>query len=245
MVAACEARGNLVLLHLSRRTQIPLVLEILHDDLHRVLHTSLSRLDVDLRLQGLLIRRANPRELGDLALSRLLVQALWIPLLRDINRHVNPYLDERHALLAAGALRLVQLPRQVAVRTVRADEARDSDGARIGEEFGHLGDAADVLLAVLGREAEVLVEAEADVVAVEAVGIEVDGTAEERLFEGDGDGGFATGAEPREPDRQALLAAERGPDGRGYGGGMVGDVAGHDRKFEFGGGILAGHQIVG
>ena len=42
--------------------------------------------------------------------------------------------------------------------------------AGVGEELGHLADAADVLGAVLGGEAEVLVEAVADVVAVEHVG---------------------------------------------------------------------------
>lgn len=64
----------------------------------------------------------------------------------------------------------MQLPRQPAIRAIRADEARDGDAGAVGEELGDLGDAADVLRAVGGREAEVAVEAEADVVAVEAVG---------------------------------------------------------------------------
>ena len=71
----------------------------------------------------------------------------------------------------------MQLPRQVAVGAVRADEARNGDGAAVGEELGDLGDAPDVFFAVLGAEAEVFVQAEADVVAVQAVGGEVIGRA--------------------------------------------------------------------
>jgi len=54
------------------------------------------------------------------------------------------------------------------------------------------------------------------------------------LLEGDGDGGFAAGGEAREPDCEALLAAEGGADGGGYRGGVVGDVAGHVCKFGVG-----------
>ena len=51
-----------------------------------------------------------------------------------------------------------------------ADEAGETDDSSVCEELRHLGDAPDVLLAVLLREVEVLVEAVSDVVAVEAVG---------------------------------------------------------------------------
>ena len=47
------------------------------------------------------------------------------------------------------------------------DERAEGDDARFGEEFGHFGDAPDVLLAVGVGEAQVLVETEAHVVAVE------------------------------------------------------------------------------
>ena len=50
--------------------------------------------------------------------------------------------------------------------------------------------------------------------------------AEEGLFEGYGDGGFAGGGEPGEPDCEAVLAAEGLADGGGNGAGVVGDVAG-------------------
>ena len=48
---------------------------------------------------------------------------------------------------------------------VRRDEGGDGNGARVGKELGNFADAADVFVAVGFAEAEVFVEAEADVVA--------------------------------------------------------------------------------
>ena len=45
-------------------------------------------------------------------------------------------------------------PDPVAIGPVGADEGRDGDDAGVAEELGHGADAADVLLAVLGREAQ-------------------------------------------------------------------------------------------
>ena len=49
------------------------------------------------------------------------------------------------------------------------DEGGEADDATIGEELGHFRDTTDVLLAVLRREAQVLVESMSDVVAIETV----------------------------------------------------------------------------
>lgn len=70
----------------------------------------------------------------------------------------------------------------------------------------HLRDAADVLVAILLGETQVLVQAEAHVVAIEAVG----GGAElqQVLLEGGSDGGLARGREAGEPEGQAALTAE-------------------------------------
>ena len=119
----------------------------------------------------------------------------------------------------------MQLPRQVPVRAVRADETRDGDGAAVGEELGDLGYAADVFFAVFRTEAQIFVQPEADVVAVEAVGREVIGRSEESLLERDGDGGFAGGGEAGQPYCEALLAAEGGADGRCEGARVESDVA--------------------
>lgn len=82
----------------------------------------------------------------------------------------------------------MQLPRQVAVLLRRTDKARNSNSAAIGEQERHFGYTADVLFAGCGGEAKVLVEAEADIVAIKAVGGIV--VVEEVLLEGGGDGRF-------------------------------------------------------
>lgn len=75
----------------------------------------------------------------------------------------------------------------------------------LGAFLSYLAYPADVLVAVLLGEAKVLVQAEAHVVAVEAVG----GVAEveQVLLEGGGDGGLAGGGEAGEPEGEALLLA--------------------------------------
>lgn len=52
-----------------------------------------------------------------------------------------------------------------AVGNIRRDERGDGDGGGISKELGDLGDAANVFVAVGLGESEVLVEAEADIVA--------------------------------------------------------------------------------
>jgi hypothetical protein len=84
----------------------------------------------------------------------------------------------------------MQLPRQIPIGPIRADEAGDCKRAAVSEQLRDLGDAADVFFAVFRAEAEVLVEAEPDVVAVEAVRGDVVGLAKECLLERNGDGGF-------------------------------------------------------
>ena len=75
--------------------------------------------------------------------------------------------------------------------------------AGVGEQLGHLADAADVLLAVGGGEAQVLVQAVADVVAVEHVGQVA--ALDQGVLEGEGDGALARAAQAGEPDGRALL----------------------------------------
>ena len=94
----------------------------------------------------------------------LLVQALGVALLAQLDRRVDEHLDERQAG------RRVQRPHQVAVGPVRADQRHEGDDAGVGQQAGHVPDPADVLGPVGGGEPEVAVEAEAEVVAVEHVG---------------------------------------------------------------------------
>lgn len=224
---SCEKnRRNLLIVGDSLRCgEITLVLEILDDDLDGILDARLVGADVHLGLEGLLVGGADAGELGDLALAGLLVQALGVALLGDLDGDVDPDLDKGQAGLAAGALGLVQRARQVAVGAVRADEAGDGDGARVGEQLGHLGDAADVLLAVLGREAQVLVQAEPDVVAVQAVRALAVWLADERLLERHRDRGLAARRQAGQPDRQTLLFQQASADAGGQRGGVIVNVA--------------------
>lgn len=93
-------------------------------------------------------------------------------------------------------------------------EATRPPGQRASPTTTDLSNAADVLLAVLGREAEVLVEAEADVVAVEAERalalleeLELERARERRLARGCA--WIRRGSASRRQDEGAPLAARR------------------------------------
>lgn len=186
------------------------------------LDSILVSLDCDLGVQRLLIRCRDASKLLDLASAGLFVEALGVALLRNLEGHVDKDFDKGDGLVAALVGLDVQLARKIAVGAVGRDEGGDGDGGRVGKELGDLADAADVLVAVGLGEAQVLVEAEAHVVAVEAVGGEAQ--VEEVLLEGGGDGGFARGGEARQPDCEAALAAQLVALAAREGG-MPGDVA--------------------
>ena len=145
-----------------------------------------------------LVRRGDAGELLDLAGARLLVEPLHVALLADLDRAVDEDLDE--------VARLHDRAHLIAVGAVRRDEGRQRHDAGVGEELRDLADAADVLGAVLGREAEILVEPVADVVAVEDVG--ADAALDGALLELDRDRRLAGAREPREPDGAALVAVQ-------------------------------------
>lgn len=86
----------------------------------------------------------------------------------------------------------------------------------------HLSYPADVLVPVLLAEAQVLVEPEAHIVAVEAVRGE--SQVQEMLLERGCDGRLARGGEAGEPDSEALLLAETVALSAGEGR-VPGDVA--------------------
>lgn len=178
-------------------------------------------LDCDLGAQRLLIRCRDASELLDLASAGLFIQTLGVALLSHLEGHVDKDLDKGDGLVAVLVGLGVQLSRKIAVGAVGRDEGGDGDGGRVGKELGDLTDAADVLVAVGLGEAQVLVEAEAHVVAVEAVGGEAQ--VEEVLLQGGGDGGLARGGEARQPDCEAALAAQLVALAAGEGG-MPGDV---------------------
>lgn len=185
--------------------QVTLLLQPSSDLGHTLLYRVLVRLDGDLWVGRLLVRGRDTGELLDLARPSLLVQSLRVTLLGDLKGYVNKDLNEGQLLVLAAAGLGVQLARHVAVSPVRRDEGGDGNGGRVGKELGDLTNAADVLVAVLLGEAQVLVQTEAHVVAIETVGGQPQ--VEEMLLEGGSDGGLARGGEAGEPDGQALLLA--------------------------------------
>lgn len=68
----------------------------------------------------------------------------------------------------------------------------------------YLRDTSNVLVAVLLREAEILVQAESHIVAVQTVGGNT--KVEEMLLQGSGHSGLARGRQPGEPESEAALA---------------------------------------
>src|ERR1035438_6659214 len=105
---------------------------------------------------------AHARELPNLPCARLGVESLGVAQLADLQRHVQIDLDKLARRQAAA--------NRFAVLAVRGDEGGNADHPRVGKELGHLADAPDVLATVLRREAQVVAQAVAHVVAVEHIG---------------------------------------------------------------------------
>ena len=95
----------------------------------------------------------------------------------------------------------------------RADEGGEHDQARIHHQLRRLAGAADILDPVGGGEAEILVEAEADIVAVEQEGV---APARVQLgLDQIGDGRFAGAGQAGEPEQFRPLLLEPGAQGAG------------------------------
>jgi hypothetical protein len=140
---------------------------------------------MDLRVGRRLIRSRDTSELLNNTLASLLVQTLRVTLLGHLNGDINIDLDERQTGLLAGRGNLVQLAGSVTILAVGRDEGSNGDGVGVGEQLGDLGNAADVLVAVGLAESKVLVQSEADVVAVQAVGVDTT-VADELVLQLDG-----------------------------------------------------------
>jgi hypothetical protein len=120
------------------QAQQALALQVLHDLPHTVLHALQVAPDVDLRLLRCLVRRADARELWNLALSRLLVQTLGVARLGNLERDVDEDLDESEGLVRACG-HGVQIAGCGAVGFVWRDEGRDGNCGRVGKQLGDLG----------------------------------------------------------------------------------------------------------
>lgn len=124
-------------------TQKSLLLQVLRDDPHSVLHARLLTVDVDLWLLWCLIRRADARELLDLARAGLLVETLGVALLCFFYWDVDEDFNEGErglGVLGVG----VQVAGELAVGGVRRDEGGECDGCAVGKELGDLSSRSHV-----------------------------------------------------------------------------------------------------
>ena len=177
-----------------------LLLQVGDNGADTLLDGLLVGVEVDLRVFWGLVRVVNAREVPDKSLPGLLVEALWVSLLGDGERHVDKDLDEREVSL------LVELSGRVSVCPVWRDEGGQRDHARVGKELRHLRDPSDVLVSVLLAETQVLVQAETDVVTVESVAL--DAILQELLLKGARHRTLARGAQASEPQGGPILLDE-------------------------------------
>ena len=160
---------------------------------------------MDLRRFRGFVRRRDAGELGDLATARLGVESLDVAGFADGERGVHEDLDERVVREGGAGLG--------AVGSQRSDEGDERDVTRTGEEAGNGGGTTDAFGAVGGGEAEVAIERDAEVVAIDAD--DVTAGVEETTFDSFGDRRFARTGEAREPDNRRRVASA----GATFGGG--------------------------
>ncbi len=159
-----------------------------------------------LRLERRLVRRIDPGEVLNQPLRHLLVQALRVARFDDVDRDIHEDLHEGDARLG------VALARRVAVLAVRRDQRDHSHEPSLREELRHLRRSAHRLGAIRGREAQVLREAGAQVVAVDAVDVLAQ-REQQLLLERLRDRRLPRARETRHPQRHALLAEHLGAVG--------------------------------
>lgn len=99
----------------------------------------------------------------------------------------------------------MNLARQIAIVGERRHKTADGYNAAIGEQFGHLSHTSNVLLTVSLAEAQILVEAGANVVAVQTV--RRNALRHQVGFQLEGNRCFAGAAKPGQPDSAAVEAA--------------------------------------
>ena len=95
-------------------------------------------LDDDLRVGRLLVGSGDAGEVLDLTGASLLVEALRVTLLGDLEGHVDVDLDERNGLVVRASGLIMETASKVTVRSVRGDEGGDCDGGGVSEELGDL-----------------------------------------------------------------------------------------------------------
>ena len=144
-------------------------------------------------------RRAHARELLDFAPARLGIQALHVALLAHFQRRGHVHFQKVFRPDDTGS--------HAPQRVVRTDESGKRDDARVHEQLAHLGDAPDVLHPVRLREAQVIVDAAADIVAVQNAAKQA--APLQLALHGDGHSALARSAQAREPHHHTALPQQR------------------------------------
>src|SRR5689334_363953 len=194
----------------------------------------LAAFQAQLGLCRRLVGVVDSRESLDLAGTGFLVEAFRITLLTNLDRGVDEDLLEI-AVVQGG-------PNRVAVTDVGADEGGQRDHPGLAEQLRDRADTADVLLAILGGEAQAEpfrefgpvplfehfragIEPIADVVSVQQKAAY--SPLVELLLDDVGDRALAAAAQPGEPDDTALVPVEALALGAAYLMFVPSDVVGH------------------
>lgn len=123
------------------------------------LYAHLIRSDFHIRVFRCFVRVVNTGEAPDKPLPGFLVQAFDIPAFAYRHRSVDINFNKIG--------RTDNLPCQCPHLALRADERIDTENSRVQEQTSYLGNPAYILHAVFLREAEILVDSTADIIAVQ------------------------------------------------------------------------------
>ena len=153
-----------------------------------------TSVDVESGASGSLIRVRDTGELWDDTSAGLGIESLDITALTDFEGSADV------ALVEFETSSLVDLLGEISVSGVWADEGDEDDLTGKAEELGDFGNTTDVLGTVFLGEAEVLVEASSDDIAIEEEDLlVVTDESVDLLLESAGEGGLASTRETSEP----------------------------------------------
>src|SRR5690625_742219 len=110
------------------------------------------------------IRSTDARELLDLSFSSLFIETFDIPLFTNLKRCIYKDLDKIRCSNDLFDLFPVTL--------FRGNKGSQSNDTGVCHELGHLRDTPNVLLSVLRRKTQVLVQARADIITIQAVTVQ-------------------------------------------------------------------------
>ncbi len=164
-----------------------------------LLWRTLGGVDHQFGLLGRLVGIVDAGKALDLSGAGFFVEPLGIALFTNRQGRVAENLEE--------VARPHRLPSDVAIFQIGADERGEGNDSGIHKQLAHLADAADVFLAIFGTEAQILVQAVANVVAVQHISQVA--TLNQGVLQGVCNGALARPAQPGKPDERPVLIKKR------------------------------------